>query len=224
MICSAKILAVAIYFVLAGALPFVANADVWGEQVMVTEGNPTLIKMATTYTPNYLSRERNGNGTFGRFRFGAKIDGFHGKRVPAVDDTKQVLIVQYKMDEKEYRHFQKVKLFFSKERQRLYKIVAERTFPFDSSARDRMETVKGIIEDCKQGYGPSLMRTVVADNRIVYEGSDDVIGIALEVCKPSEGNKRLLFTVINKKIQKGEDALSDPGNTTDDTDYVEVQI
>ena len=224
MICSPKTLAVAIDCVLAGALPFMTNADVWGEQVMVTDGNPTLIKMATTYIPNYLSREGNGNGTFGRFRFGAKIDGFKGKRVHAADDAKQVLIVQCKMDEKEYRDFQEVKLFFSKDRQRLYKIVAERTFPPESSARDRMETVKGIIEDCKQGYGSSLMRTVVADDRIVYEGSDEVIEITLEVRKPSEGNKRLLFTIINKKIQKGEDSLSDPRNTTDSTDYVEVQI
>ena len=68
------------------------------------------------------------------------------------------------------------------------------------------------------------MRTVAAENRIVYEGSDEVIVITLEVCKQSEGNKRLLFTVMNKKIQQGEDDLLDSGKTTDSVDYVEVQI
>ena len=224
MICSPSIVAAAIVCVLIGFLPLGANAEVWGEDVRMTDGKHPLIKMATTYIPHYLSREGNGNGTFGRFRLGDKIDRVHGKRVSAVDGTRQVLIVQYDMDEKEYRHFRKAKLFFGKERRRLYKIVAEQTFPIESLARDRMETVKWIIEDCMQGYGISLVRTVAAENRIVYEGSDDVIVITLEVCKQSEGNKRLLFTVMNKKIQQGEDDLLDSGKTTDSVDYVEVQI
>lgn len=218
------IVAAAIGCVLIGFLPFVANAGVWGEDVRMTDGKPHLIKMATTYIPHYLSREGNGNGTFGRFRFGEKIDGVRGERIPAVDGTRQALIVQYNMNEKEYRHFKNAKLFFDEERRRLYKIVAEQTFPTESLARDRMETINRIIEDCKQGYGISLVRTVVEDGRIVYEGSDEVIVITLEVCKQSEGNKRLLFTVMNKKIQQGEDDLLDSGKTTDSVDYVEVQI
>ncbi len=222
MFCNSNMLATAIDCVLVGTLPFVAHADAWGEQVRVIGGNPSMIKMATTYTPRYLARE--GNGAFGRFRFGEKIDGVHGKRVSAIDGTRQALIVQCNMGEKEYRHFQRVKLFFDKERLRLYKIVAEQTFPLESLARDRMETVNGIIEDCKQGYGPSMARTVVSDDRIVYEGSDESIGITLEMCKQSEGSRRLLLTIINTRVQTGEDGLSDSENSADSTDHVEVQI
>ena len=78
------------------------------------------------------------------------------------------------MEDSEYRGFWKAKLFFDKERQRLYKIVAEQTFSFGSFARDRKATINGVIEDCANGYGLSLARTVAEDNRIVYEGSDNV--------------------------------------------------
>ena len=223
MFCSFNLLATATGCVLAFSLPFATNSDTWSEQVTVSGGNPALVKMATTYSSCYLSRG-GGEGVFGRFRFGEKIDRVHGKRVYAVDGARQATIVQCTMDEKEYRHFRMVKLFFDKERQRLYKIVTEQAFPLESLARDRIAIVNGIIDDCKQGFGLSLARTVVSDNQVVYKGSDEIFEITLEICKQSGGNKRLLFSILNKKIQKHEDVLPDYGNVTNSIDCVEVQI
>ena len=224
MICSRDILKAAICLALVNLSHLVANADTWGDQVSIGTGKPTLIKMATTYTPCYLSRDENGNAAFGRFRFGEKLERVHRNRVSAVDGAQQSFIVQYDMDDKEYRHFRVAKLFFDHERQRLYMIVAVQTFPFESSARDRMVTVKGIIDDCKKGYGLSLIRNVVSDDRIVYEGSDATLLITLEVRKQQDSSRQLIFSVANKKVRSGEGLSFRSSGMHDIDDFVDVQL
>lgn len=208
-----------------GVQSFVASADIFGEEVRMTNGNPSVMRMATTYVPQYLSRNGSVSVTFGRFCFGDRISRIHRGNGATIDDTQQSLVVQYNMDAREeYRHFRKVNLFFDKAQHRLYKIVAEQTFPLESLARDRMMTINGIIEDCKQGYGLSLVRTVATDNQILYEGSDEIIEATLEMCKQSDGKKKLVFSVLNKKVQIGEPQVLNFGDTIDIADYVEVQI
>ena len=221
---SSNILITAIECTWIGIVSVVADAGVWGEEAKMTDGNPAIIKMATTYTPCYLSRDNNKNGTFGRFRFGEKLNLIPGKCVSAVDDGRQSFFIEYKMGDREYRSFRNAKLFFDKERQRLYKIVAEQIFSHDSLARDRMKIVKGTIDDCKQGYGLSLVRNIFAENRIVYEGSDEIIMITLEMRNRADGKKHLVFTIVNKKMKNGEDDSKIPVDITDGSDCVEVQI
>ena len=83
---SSNIPAIVIVCMCVGIFLVAANAGVWGEEARMTGGHPTVIKMATTYTPCYLSRDSTRIAAFGRFRLGEKIKRLSGKCVPAVDD------------------------------------------------------------------------------------------------------------------------------------------
>lgn len=178
------------------------HADIFGEFARTTGTDPAFVRMGTTYIPQYLGRD--GNGYVGRFRFGEKTRRIHGNETCANDDTLQCFIKHRKMDKDEYREFNDMSLFFRKEGANLlYKVVMEQTFPRESQARDRAAIMNGVIKDCKQCYGLLLNRTVACDGRIVYLCADDVFELRMELSGMKDGRRRLLLSVINKKVRDG---------------------
>jgi len=186
------------------------HADIFGEFVRTTGTDPAFVRMGTTYIPQYLSRnEGYGNGIVGRFHFGEESRKVQGQKTRANDDSHHCFIKRRKMDKGEYREFKDMSLFFREEDgEPLYKIVIERTFPCESQARDRATIINGVIEDCRQHYGLVLNRTVECDGRVVYQCSDDVFEIRMELSKTKEGGRCLSLSVMNKMVRDGKAGMS----------------
>ena len=180
-----------------------AYAGLWSSEVHEIDTNPPLIRMITSYTPQYFGRD--GNGFVGRFKFGEETRKIHVNEICANDDTPPCFIKHRKMDKGEYREFKDMSLFFRKEGSNLLcKITIEQTFPCESQARERTAIMNDVIEDCKQCYGLLLSRKVVCDGRVVYLCADDVFEIKMELNRIKDGERRLSLSVTNKKVRDGK--------------------
>lgn len=202
MIYSRKALIMALVIIHAHTYPYLAHADVWGERRTT---NGCVIRMVTTYVPQYFSRRGHGNGHgyVGNFVFGKESRRFHIDECVAMDGSLPCFVARRKMDNGEYRNFSDMSLFFSKERCLLYKVTVEQVFPCESLAKDRITIIDGIIEDCKRDLGLLPVRAAVTDAQIVYRCSDDDFEVVLELRKEPDGSRRLILSIANRKVRDG---------------------
>lgn len=201
-----------------------AHADVWGKKTVMNGG---VIRMVTTYVPQYFARRGRGNGRgyVGAFVFGKGIREIQGSRCAAQDGPLPCFVMRRKMDKGEYRNFSDMSLFFSKERCLLYKVTVEQTFLSESMAKDRMKIIDGIIEDCKRGLELVPVRAATTDAQIFYRCADDDFEVVLKLRKEPDGSRRLILSIANRKIRDGRMGESDRVKPTFNADAdVDVAI
>ena len=219
-----KVLAMTLAIVCVHTCSRCAYADVWGEKTSMNGG---VIRMVTTCVPQYFARRGrgNGHGYVGGFCFGNEARKTQGDMRSMLDGSLPCFVKRRKMDTGEYRNFSDMFLFFSKERCLLYKVTVEQVFPCDSLAKDRIKIIDGIIEDCKRDLELLPVRVAATDAQIFYRCADDDFEVVLKLRKESDGSRRLILSIANKKVRDGRMGESDGVKPTFNADTdVDVAI
>lgn len=206
------------------AFYFNAHAGSWSNEIHETGVNPTLIRMITTYTPQYLARSGR-NGYVGAFHFGELACNVQGETLVAFDGFQKCFVKRRKMGKDEYRNFTDMSLYFDEKRCLLYKIVMEEDFPNESTARERMSILENVVKDINEGFGLSLDSMCSIGRRLFCKNSNDDFEIMLELCKNADGVRKLRLSVTSIKVR--DDLIRPCSNTNESFNldaFVDVSI
>ena len=183
----------------------------------------TMVSYSLCFNNAFFRYGGLGFGGFSHFWFG-RLYVRNADERPCVkgDGDGLCFMTEREMRTDEYRGFQHMKLYFTKDRRRLYKIMMRQTFARGSIAKERMSVVEGVVDDVGRGLGLELVRCESRNDFVAYGCSDDDFEIRLELCIDSDGTRRLTLAMTSKTARDDDSA---PSQTIFDADRdIEISI
>ena len=164
-------------------------------------------------------------GRFLRYMFGHQYNYGVDNVGEDMDGDTRCIVKERLMDNSEFYSFEQMKLFFTYNSERLYKISVERNFTQDTTAKDRMKIVMDIAGKCKKWAKIDLIWHKVSDARIIYECSSEEFEIVLEIVKTPSGITRMIFSVMNNLVREGHfDRLKANSSSFDSARDIEIEM